>query len=404
MTGKGVCFLIEGYCPIVGGTQTQTRLLADDLIARGFKVSVVTRRSSHAFPQEEIVGGARVVRVPPAGDGQRKRWWMLFTVTPKLLELNHEYETIFVTGFRTIGVSAVIACMLAGKKCVLRAVSAGEMSGEFFGPGLVRMGLKTSSLPVRALLAVRNAFLRRADAFIAQSSEIARELAGCGVKPEKVRIIPNGVDTSVFYAVSPFDKAILRAKLGLPADRLLVIYTGRIVTYKGLPLLIRVWKEIAERRPDADLLLAGSESNDLCDCMKDLRGFVEQNNLCDRVRFLGSVSNVDEYLKASDAFVLPTENEVFSNSAIEAMACGLPVVCTPVGGFKDVVTHGVNGMIVEVGDHAGLFKSLECLLGDVALRQSLGAAALRTVQERYSKQIVALEYARLFDELATQGR
>ncbi|MEI6808379.1 MAG: glycosyltransferase family 4 protein [bacterium] len=401
MAGTGICFLIEGYCPIVGGTQTQTRLLADNLVARGFKVTVVTRRSEASFPAEEIVGGARVVRVAPAGDGQRKRWWMLFTVTPKLLALHREYNVIFVTGFRTIGVSAVIACMLAGKKCVLRAVSAGEMSGEFFGPGLVRMGLKTTSLPIRALLAIRNAFLKRADAFIAQSSEIARELASCGVLPERVRIIPNGVDTGIFHPVMQPDKAELRKKLNLPADRLLVIYTGRIVTYKGLPLLLKVWKEIAELRADADLLLAGSESNDLCDCMVELREFVDKNGLRDRVRFLGSVPNVDEYLKASDVFVLPTENEVFSNSAIEAMACGLPVVCTPVGGFKDVVKHGVNGMIVEVGDHRGLSNALECLLGNAALRKSLGDAALATVQERYSKQIVALAYARLFDELAT---
>jgi len=135
--------------------------------------------------------------------------------------------------------------------------------------------------------------------------------------------------------------------------------------------------------------------------MVELREFVDKNGLRDRVRFLGSVPNVDEYLKASDVFVLPTENEVFSNSAIEAMACGLPVVCTPVGGFKDVVKHGVNGMIVEVGDHRGLSNALECLLGNAALRKSLGDAALATVQERYSKQIVALAYARLFDELAT---
>lgn len=394
----GICILSETFHPMVGGTQTQMRLLAGDLIANGFNVTVVTRRSKAELPCYEEFEGMRIHRVRPVGQGQRKRWGMMFASIPKLAALRREYDTIFVTGFRALGISGVLVSKLLGKKCILRAVSSGEMSGEFFRGGLDSVGLKPASLPVRLFIGVRNCILRRADRFVAQSAAIADELAAQRVKAGKVRIIPNGVDTGKFHPADAPRRIDLRRKLDIAPDRTIVVYTGRLVTYKGLPLLVEIWKEIAARFPSADLLLVGSEANDLCNCEKQLRDFVAANGLDKRVRFTGNVSNVHEYLQAADAFVLPTENEVFSNAIIEAMACGLPVISTAVGGLRDIVTNDVNGLVIGTNDRDGLRDALARLLGDNALAARLGAQALKTVQERYSRQIVTAEYIRMFRE------
>src|SRR5688572_19839975 len=92
----GICLLTETYYPVVGGGETQTRILAEDLVADGFKVLVVTRRSSGALRKLDQIDGVTVCRTPPIGGGQFKRWAMVLTCLPALLSRRREYDLIFV--------------------------------------------------------------------------------------------------------------------------------------------------------------------------------------------------------------------------------------------------------------------------------------------------------------------
>ncbi|NIS66188.1 MAG: glycosyltransferase, partial [Gemmatimonadales bacterium] len=134
----------------------------------------------------------------------------------------------------------------------------------------------------------------------------------------------------------------------------IVTYTGRLVSYKGLPVLLSVWKRLHERHPSAVLVLVGGGSLDMHDCEEELKRYVRENGLSASVRFTGNVQNVEDYLRASDVFAFPTEIEAFGISLIEAMACELPAVSTPVGGIKDILRHEENGLIVEVGNETQL--------------------------------------------------
>jgi glycosyltransferase involved in cell wall biosynthesis len=391
-----VCIFTETYYPVVGGGESQARALAEGLVARGFDVLVLTRRSDAAFPKVESFGEITVHRLPPVGQGHIKKWGLLLSGFMALVRLRRQYDLIFVSGFRAVGPAAVWASGLFGKGCVLKADSSGETSGDFFAAGLAKLPLKPPAFVIGVMLRLRNRVLRRADAFVAICSDIEAELLADGVRPGSIRRIPNSVDTDTFHPVDRQRVEELRSKLHILPKKTIVAYTGRLVSYKGLPLLLRVWKEIHSRYPDAGLLLVGSGGLDLHNCESELREYVRKNDLEGSVQFSGAVHNVQEYLQASDIFVLPSESEGLSLSLIEAMACGLPVVSTPVGGNKDILTHGQDGLVVDAGDFQQLLQVLETLITDPALGSQLGAAARRTAVERYSADAVMEQYTTLF--------
>jgi glycosyltransferase involved in cell wall biosynthesis len=395
----GICLLTETYYPVVGGGETQARVLAEDLEARGFGVIVVTRRSSSTLRKFERIGGVIVCRTPPVGAGPLKRWTMVLACLPVLLRRRHEYDLIYVSGFKALGLTAVAVSRLLGKRCVLKADSNGEMSGAFFERGRRSLNLASESPLFRLFLTVRNHILRRADRFVAISTDIAEELHRHGVQPEAVELVTNSVDTKLFSPVNDSTKAALRQKLLLPADRTIVTFTGRLVSYKGLPLLLRVWEQVQRQHGRAMLLLVGSGGLDVHNCEADLREFAQAKRL-HSVRFTGDVHNVYEYLQASDIFVFPTEKEAFGISLIEAMACGLPVIATPVGGIKDFLVGGQNGLQVDPGSFTMLYDALHRLLSDSSLAATLGAAALGTARSRYSRDVVSAKYINLFNRVS----
>jgi glycosyltransferase involved in cell wall biosynthesis len=393
-----VCILVESYYPRVGGTPSQARLLAADLVAAGHGVVVVTRQWDAEHPARETVNGAEVIRVGPVGRGASKKWGMLLRVLPVLLRIPG-VDLIFCPGLRVLGAAAVLAAGLRRIPCVLRPVSCGEMSGAFFADGLKRTGLGVSAWPVRLGLGGRNAILRRADAFVAISADIADELTLYRVPAGKIARIPNGVDEAVYHPASPSEKTARRAELGIGAGERLVVYTGRLVTYKGLPGLLKVWARVAPDFPGSRLALVGGGGNDMANCENELRAYALGAGLETRVLFTGDVPTVVPWLQAADWFVFPTQNEAFGISLIEAMACGLPVCSTDVGGVKDIVADGVNSLVFKAGDEAGLEAALRRMMGDPALAARLGLGALETVRARYTRSRVAGLYLDLFRRL-----
>jgi glycosyltransferase involved in cell wall biosynthesis len=396
MANPRVCILTETYHPVIGGGETQALSLALGLVAHGFSVVVLTRRSDASLPKIERTDGVTVYRLPPVGAGHLKKWGLLFSTIPALIQLRLQYDIIFVSGFRVLGITAVLVGKLLDKRCVLKADSLGEMSGEFFATGLARLRVHTSSFIVRLALSLRDAILKRAHTFVAISSEIGTELAIYGVNRRRIRAIPNSVDTQRFFPVSPQRKQELRRELNLSAQETIVTYTGRLVSYKGLALLLLVWQRIQQQHANLRLVLIGCGGLDIHNCERELRDFSRANRLDRSVLFTGSTHNVERFLQASDIFVFPTEREAFGISLIEAMACGLPVVSTAIGGIKDFLRHGENGLVVEPGNGEQLREALERLIEDTGLAAALGQAALRTVQEHYTEAKIISRYVELF--------
>jgi glycosyltransferase involved in cell wall biosynthesis len=391
-----VCIFTETYYPVIGGGETQAQLLAEGLVSHGHSAIILTRRSDKSLKKHEQIGPIPVHRIPPSGGGQFKKWGLIFSALPALIKLKNHYDLIFVSGFRIIGISAVLLSKLLAKKCVLKADSQGEMSGDFFNNGLKKLGLSRKFLPFRIFLYLRNAVLKRANAFSVITEDIAAELNALNIPSNKLWNIPNSVDTHRFYPVDNANKSVLRQKLGLPAYSSIVIYSGRLVSYKGLPLLLEVWSEIHKNYPDAHLLLVGAGGLDIHNCERELLAYVKSNGLEEVVHFTGNVYNVPDYLQAADIYAFPTKDDAFPSSLIEAMTCKLAVVTTPVGAIKTIIQDRQNGLMVQPGDFTQLYQALETLLSDKHFASHLGQAAHKTVQENYSTEIITDRYLDLF--------
>ena len=399
---SNICIFTETYYPVVGGGETQARLLAEGLVAKNYKVMVLTRRTNSTQKRRENIRGVEVFRLAPRGGQHWKKWGLLFTGLLALTRYRKHYDLILVSGYRIIGIAAVLVSLITGKICILKADNNGEMSGSFFKGGMARYGLRENSSLLSLFLKLRNAFLRRAQAYVAISSDIHRELIQYGDIPtHKIHNIPNSVDTSLFHPVKTVKKIEIRKNLGLPEKDLLVVYTGRLVAYKGLFTLLNSWEQICKEQTNVALLLVGGGSLDIYNCEDELKDYVQRKNLQDCVYFMGEVQNVSTYLQAADIFVFPTEKEAFGISLIEAMACGLPVISTDVGGLKDIIIDEWNGLKIQPGESRQLYHSIKALLGTSSLTQKLARNALETIRKSYSIETVLQKYIELFRDQTT---
>jgi glycosyltransferase involved in cell wall biosynthesis len=233
-------------------------------------------------------------------------------------------------------------------------------------------------------------------------SDMTRELEDYGVDMNKATLIPQSVDDERYSKAAPDEKAALRKKLDLPQDHKIAVYTGRIVSYKGVPVLLRVWQKLLQTHKNISLVICGSGGVDIYACEDEVHKFAKDNNLDESVRFTGSVSNVDEYLRASDIFVLPTENDAFPLCLLEAMACAMPIITTTVGALKDVISHRKTGMVMEPGNADELHTALVDLLDDQDLCDTIGQNALNEVRAKYTLDIVAQQYIDLFNKCLKQ--
>ena len=205
------------------------------------------------------------------------------------------------------------------------------------------------------------------------SDSLRRHAIDLGIPGDKIRVVGNGVDTTKFH---PVERCEARAQLGIGADAQVLISVGGLVERKGFHRVIECLPELKTRFPRLVYLIvggAGAEGN----MRAELDQQVKALGLQDTVRFLGIVpaASLKWPLSAADVFVLSTRNEGWANVFLEAMACGLPVVSTDVGGNAEVVCRDELGIIVPFDDHAALNSALMAALEKTWNRSAILAYA-----------------------------
>jgi glycosyltransferase involved in cell wall biosynthesis len=398
-----VCFLINSYHPIVGGGETHARVLADSLVRLGCKVTVITRRRLCESSRREHFEGYDIHRVSPCRFDRFGKYLMMPGALAKLISLREQYDVIYVCGLRTLGIIGVLAGYLLNKRCILRMESCTEMSGEYATGGyLAADSQKRNRFAVKIIqtfIEMRNNMLCRADRFLAISRVIRDEFLSCGVPSNRIICIPNGIDVTKYVPVDREFMKVLRQKLKLP-NGYLFIYTGKLNRGKGLELLLACWKNITSKYNDVCLVLVGAGTNQYLSCEQQLREFVAKHNLGSTVIFTGYVSNVHEYLQASDCFVFPSESEALGLSLIEAMACGLPSIACATGGILDIIEHEKTGLLIEVGNNMALENAMRFLLDQPETARRYASAGRQSVTEKFSIESVTEEHMSMFCSLA----
>jgi len=238
---------------------------------------------------------------------------------------------------------------------------------------------------------VRQALLS-ADRVFSVAESLKRVAVDLGVPPDHVEVVGNGVDATVFKPVSRDDA---RQVLGLATDATVLISVGGLVERKGFHRVIELLPRLRERWPKLVYLIVGGASAE-GNNRAELEAQVARLSLEDCVRFLGRVpaEELKGPLSAADVFVLATRNEGWANVFLEAMACGLPVVTTDVGGNREVV-HGESlGRVVPFGDAEAL-----CAAIDAALAQPWDRDAIRHHAESNSWDDRVMRLCRAFESI-----
>jgi sugar transferase (PEP-CTERM/EpsH1 system associated) len=260
---------------------------------------------------------------------------------------------------------------------------------------------KDDTLPHGRRLLGSRLLANAVDCVCAVSRDLAEEVArDWKVPPNRVRWIPNGVDLDAFGGEDR--SPALRGGLGLSADDLVVMNTGGFRAVKDHTTLLRAFAIVRRAEPRARLLLVGQGSPE------SPRGGLDDEaaalGVGDAVRFAGVRTDIPDLLRTIDVYVNSSRYEGMSNTLIEAMAAGRPVVATAVGGTPYLLDDGVAGYLVPPADPDAMARRLLDLLRDASLRARMGAAGRARMEAVHSMSAMVGAYAGLYEELAGRLR
>lgn len=393
------------YPPILGGAETAASQLAEFLAARGHRVTVVTKRTSADAPDREILNGVTVVRVGPAGPRMASgKWTFLPALFRELLQRQAEYAAVICVDFRAIGIAAQLARGRTGHPVILGAQTEGVISIGGARERLRRVGIRIDAL-IDALVWPLQRLYDGGDEYTCISRAIEAETLKAGVPRNRVHYLPNPVDTRRFSPITVDERRALRAAAGIPDDARVAVAVGRLSREKGQLDALKAWALCRDVARGLFVLVGPDMSGHPWDTGPEARAFVAREGLTDRVRFVGGVPAADviNWLRLADVAVQPSHFEAFGTAAIEAMAAGLPVIASDVGGLRDFVESGVNGLRVPSQQPQPLAEALTRVLTDDRLRATLAAGAAQTAP-RFHVEVVLGEFERVIDGAISRRR
>ena len=236
------------------------------------------------------------------------------------------------------------------------------------------------------------------DRLIVPSDSIAHKVRCEGREGARFAVVPNGVDLSRFAAPAP--ASTVRADFGIPADAPLVGVVARIEAEKGHQHLLDAWPSVHRQAPDAWLLIVGEGSE--ADALRAQAASLGRAGR--RIAFTGRREDISALTAELSVAVLPSLREAQGISILEAMARRVPVVASAVGGIPEVITSGVDGLLVPPADPEALAAAIGSLLGDPSLRRRIASAGYRTVADRFSIDAQVKRIEAVYDEeLARAG-
>ncbi|MGE3507400.1 MAG: glycosyltransferase [Vicinamibacterales bacterium] len=219
--------------------------------------------------------------------------------------------------------------------------------------------------------------LRMADAVIVVSDRLRQELVAAGVPEANITLIRNAIMLQD-YATAP-DGAALRAELGIPAEAPVISIVGRLSAEKGHVDFLSMAATLLERFPETRFLIIGDGP------MRDqIAARIAELDLQSRVILTGHQNQLAPYYAVTTVLGISSYTEGIPNVMLEAFACGKPAVATAVGGVPEVLEEGRTGFLVEPGKPEQMVERLSRLLADASLRDRMGKAARRSIEERYS--------------------
>jgi glycosyltransferase involved in cell wall biosynthesis len=378
-----IVFVVPDYEPTLGGTTRQTQNQARELQARGYDVLVLTQRLQAHWPRSEVRDGIRLRRIGPSGRTLLRMKLLVLSVAWWLRKHRDDIAVVNAIMYPDFVVSASLAGL--GDRTVMCWAGLGDATDTVGTLGPLRAPLRTAR---------RHALSQGAQ--VALTPALHDELDRLGLGRD-VSVIPTPVDIEAFRPPTADERLEARRALGVQEDELVVAYTGHLRALKRVERLVEAFGLLVASGRPARLLLVGSPRDDLGDQPVALQQELDRLAERDRVIITGAVADVRLYLWAADAFVLPSDREGLSNSVLEALAVGLPVVA-PASAAGDQVLDDTCGIVPRSNDAVDLYDALTQLADRPDYRANLAAGA-RQAAERFALARVVNEYEGLYSRL-----
>ncbi len=384
-----------------GGLTVYVHEVATAFSDRGIATDIFTRRQSPDEPEVEPLAALSRVVYLPAGHELDK--YSLYNEVPgfatRILDFaareGHSYDLLFSHYW----LSGEVAC-------ILRPQLAAGWAHIAHTLGLVKnRTLADGARPEPGLrIHVEGEIAQQADLLIASTADESADLVNLyGADPERVVVVPPGVDLAMFQ---PIDRVEARRTIGYGPGRLL-LFVGRLERLKGVEVAIRALALIRDRaHDDVRLIVLGEDSKDGDESEKErLKGIAREVGVRDRVDFLGSVAHheLPYFYSAADVCVMPSYSESFGLVGLEAQACGRPVVGSGVSGLRSVIRDEVTGYLIEGHDPAAYAERVGHLLDDPELAVQMGRRG-RLLAQRFSWTRTADRLQELFEGVAERAQ
>ena len=391
MTAKGsarrlrVLMICPQFRPIKGGYERAAENLALALAGQGCNVDVVTERRNRDWPARERVGDVRVFRLWCVYRPGAHIATSALSLLGFLFARGWGYDVWHMHQYGLHAALVRVIGRLMGKPTVLKLTNTAEngirrtLARERF-PGLMRK----LHLGFSAIAAI--------------SPESRGEAEAFGISPDRIHMLPNGVDTKRFRPRGEAERSGLKRILGLDG-RPAVIFIGRLAAQKNPEGLMRAWQSARKELAREWVLVIVGDGP----LRERLDALVEELGLQDAVLAIPSTEKAEDWLGACEICVLPSHFEGLSNVLLEAMATGLPVVTTRVSGVPELIEETKAGIVVDVADMGGVAEGLVRLALSPALREQMGGRGRQVVREGYSIEAVAADYQRLYRSLMKRG-
>jgi len=369
-----IIFVIRYFYPYIGGLEKQALNLAAVLRQRGINVSVVTSRFFPDWPLEDVIKGVPVCRLPSPRIKLIGAIIFLVFLSRYLLKNRNHFDMVHAFQVGYSSALTILLCSIFAKPTILNLAGSGK-------GGDVRRHRKT---PWGRVFLSLCSFASR---IVVLNREMITELQSINYHSQNTVYIPNGVDLSIYHEAD--ERESLRKQMGIGKEKV-ILYTGRLSPEKGVDFLIHAYGSLSLDMPTKVYIIGTGRD------LSRLQKLVRYYNMEHKIILLPAVDDIVPYLQIADVFVMPSLYEGLSNSILEAMACGIPVIATRVSGNAEVIEDGVTGILVDRTDYHNLSQALTELLEHPDKARELGLKAKQTVREKYDLQIVAEQYLNLY--------
>jgi len=370
-----VLIISLAYPPFIGGAELAVKEITDRIDNINF--DLITVNLDGKQPKKEVIGNVNIYRI---GKGKLSKYFFPFMAArfAEILHRQNQYDTVWAIMANQAGLAAMkFKNKFPQVKYLLTLQEGDSLKSIWLKTWFIRSWYRSIYVKADYIQAISNFLRNRAIKY------------GC---KGPVEVIPNGVDISNFTSNNVFQELNdFRNQLGLGPNEKVIITVSRLVKKNGVDILIKSMKNL-----DVRLLILGEGELD-----SQLKALAQELGLKDKVLFFGQISHKDlpRYLHSADIFVRPSRSEGLGSAFLEAMAAGLPIIATKVGGIPDFLKDRETGLFCEVNNPRDLREKIEDIFEDAELRENLINNGKKLVLQEYDWRAISERMKNIFSKL-----